>query len=338
MLKKTTLVITDRRKVTAQNTAFLKQYHPEVLDLILLYLLKKCSGLRSVMFGSDYVSFGPESWVLYLDQRPSTETSPLPPSSGRIKFIKTVEISLDQDPSFPLDPPSATDKRYVSHSLFDLSLHSDKELGRDPIHLLKWLTAFREETRLGSLHKAIDLGGLPVTLEDLGNLFTQQASTGSPSRLDTIVARQISPWQTYEFENFANIAYASLTSLVLAQSTSHESLVHTEISFDNLAAITAIVLVSLPGLSKFWFALAGGREAEATCAQMLHKRSLEHGGTILDLEIFLCGVHSRDVKTNRFFNVVRAVSGLCRPDAEINISLFAGKISSQTSALRYFRE
>jgi len=183
-----------------------------------------------------------------------------------------------------------------------------------------------------------------MPLPYLGALFDAQRKRRAPQE-DWI--RHITAFCTLftldEFETFASIASASLTTLKLARQHKDrlsavkrgEDLAHRAlISFDDLPNLITIIRTTLPHLTTFHTMLKGIDEAEEICGLLLRSDSLEDGGTINDLHLATAKYDTP------LFNVIRVVSALCTREAYISINEFGNGYWShadQREFLSYLR-
>lgn len=153
-----------------------------------------------------------------------------------------------------------------------------------------------------------------MSLADLATIYQAQPSASHDLRINKVSTTLQSPFLSADFVNFATIAGASLTSLVLARSRpctdSHGIL------FTDFLELMSTTKMTLPNLRCLWLPMLGkNSEAEKICRYLLPPAC--SFGPLRELRLF-SGWYGQGS-----FNLIRYVSQFCAAHVSIDLSSWA---------------
>lgn len=266
-------------------------------------LMARFPNLRSVDFGGLWG----DSWKVYL----SSPLSSPPPSgktfpAGCIVYDRRVDFyPLSTKPNNAPPPPPLPPTGYSMRYRLELDIQFDRTTTYSRAHLLAAMATVTNAAWRADLSESVRFGLLPLTLGQIGDIFTLHESIGraDEDRLSLVEANAILPFNMADFATFASIAYSSLHHLYLSRRTFRED--RCSVSFDDIPVLMEIILEHLPQLHTFVVDTKGVEAAEAICKKLLSESSLERRGSIRNLQII--------TKPYRgpMFNILRALAPLC---------------------------
>lgn len=297
---------------TEEASRYLNNYHLETYNLIVPPLLTSCPKLLRILFGGPYDHFGRQSWVVEFGPNRFS------PEKSLIKLSSHLKVSPRSPPKDrrPLASPPNTEiiRR------FDFSVMPEDKAPSEE-SALEWKKALKEGSFFGKIYKAIKLGSIPLTIDDLIHLYQRQIDAGYAARLQHISALNVSPYDISELGSLARISGGGLRVLILAKEcplyededgTSYEDGI--KLSFDDLPSLISLVRNDLPNLEILHLNMKGIESAEEKCKDLLHPDILEIGGTLKDLVI-------NTASDETFvYNILRVCCQLVRADGEIAIN------------------
>jgi hypothetical protein len=289
----------------ARQAAWLRNYRPDMVNVLLPPLRKKCKNLRQVSFEkAEPEPFDDPSWIVYLDSSLEDDEDGSGALSGSIDYIHSETYSLSTSPPSDIPPPTAPSGFQINNR-FDPTLTAGGE-GQIPLYG-QWLLALREAPCFAKLHASIALGDLPLTFDDLIVIYERQASSRRGQRLEEVDAPGITPCLA-GFRSFARVASSSLTKLVLADSYDEH---RTSLSIGEINLLVPLIRYEFPHLDHLALALHGVDRAEAICQDLLYNGMLGDIGTLTHLDIYVA-----PTKTH-CFNVVRYLGILVDTESTI---------------------
>jgi hypothetical protein len=295
ILDKTILVIPSNRYREEETEVYLQQYEPSVINALVSSLQAKCENVRIILMGAEYAAFGKDSWDIHLvrkdrDAMGNGGEGDADGKDGHIDVNRTVTFDPSSEPPTTMDVPPLPDRLSVRWR-YDLNLyhHPGTNIFKPArpfvgTYVDRWLKMLREASWPLAV-RAVHLDCLPVTLDDLGELYERQISAGCARRLETIIAPCLVAWSVDQLSSFSLLAGSSLTSLDLVTSSYLERSFNTKVSFADLPSITTIVRDHLPNLNTLRIALLGIETAEADCRAATKEGLLNESGSVRDLRI-----------------------------------------------------
>lgn len=262
---------------------------------------------RQIRFGHHKgdIPPGEAAWVVDLDDPdPLWLAKPIinrgvPFNIGRIDYVLSVCHSLSQSPPSPLFTcPPAGRFAYSITGRYDLNLGTNGQ-GSYRAHSNEWLAALRYDPSIGNLYKSVDFGPLPVSFDDISNLYQRHVSLGMTEPLGSFAARNILPWTMLELRSFASLT-TGLTSLKLAVGYAKDK---TLLSFHDLPNLISTVQQHLPHLRILHVSISGIETAEEVCWDQLSQNPPDLGriGKVRDFRIYTA-------KYAELFNTIRCLS------------------------------
>lgn len=317
-----------------------EDYDKEYFNYIVPPLRRKCRGLREIMFGCRYQPFAGTgaTWRVEFDQPVADINQSHELDTGRIEHIRYLDHHLaDGPPTAFVNPPVPPSPGYTVNHFFDLWTYPTQPFPSALSEL--WLSVIRDHPMYAHIYGAVHFFNLPINLQLLETIYERQATVGNAGRLEYVKSSGISPFDLRDFQRFAVIASTSLHTLHLFDDEDRPQ-ERTMLSFRDLPALIHIIETHLPTLEDLRLSVKDIGAAEAICAPLLHADSLKFGGKIRRLKLNVDGVQEEPAPPT--FNLIRYLSCLLAPDAELGISptvlqhlLFDDE---QTSYHKYLRQ
>lgn len=190
-----------------------------------------------------------------------------------------------------------------------------------------WLTSLRTDPMYGDLYKILDLGDLPIAIDDITSIIKRQLDVSHAERLQRIVASFVLSFSTAQFIRFSDLAGSSVTVLYLADQYVAER--HQNgIAFSDLGALISIIQDHLPHLENLRMAISGVETAETMCRDLLSADVGPPRGKLSELRLFTPH-HGIPL-----FNVIRCLAPLCAEGVTLSVGNHR-YTNDQTNFLQY---